>query len=426
MSEKQVESLSPVKVCVIGGGAAGMMCAGRMAEMGCDVTLYEKKSALGRKVAITGKGRCNVTNNCDRNTFIENIPTNPRFMYGAYSNFTSEDTMAFFESKGVPLKTERGNRVFPQSDKAYDIVDALRDYCKNNGVKIVYSPVESVLSEDGKVKGVKVDNRETAYEKVVVCTGGASYPGTGSTGDGYRFAEENGLNVVEPKPSLVPMETKEKWVTELMGLSLKNVEVRVENSQNGKVIYRDFGEMLFTHFGLSGPIILSASAHIANPQCGGYKAVIDLKPALDEKTLDARLLKDFEKNKNKDFANSLNELLPQKLIPVFVRLTGVEPSRKVNNITKEERQRILKTLKGLEMNIKGFRPIAEAIVTKGGVDVKEIDPKTMESKKVKGLYFAGEVIDVDAYTGGFNLQIAFSTAVTAADAIAEARGKREK
>ncbi|MBQ7848026.1 MAG: aminoacetone oxidase family FAD-binding enzyme, partial [Clostridia bacterium] len=295
MSEKLREELSPVRVCVIGGGAAGMMCAGRMAEMGCDVTLYEKKNALGRKLAITGKGRCNVTNNCDRNTFIENIPTNPRFLYGAYSNFTSEDTMAFFEGRGVPLKTERGNRVFPQSDKAYDIVDALRDYCKDNGVKIVYSPVESLLTKEGSFKGVRVDNKEITYEKGVVCTGGASYPGTGSTGDGYRFATENGLKVVDPKPSLVPIETKEKWVSSLMGLSLKNVEIRVENSQNGKVIYRDFGEMLFTHFGLSGPTVLSASAHINNPESGAYKVVIDLKPALDEKTLDARLLKDFEK-----------------------------------------------------------------------------------------------------------------------------------
>ena len=412
-------SESKVRVCVIGGGPAGMMCAGKAAELGCDVTLYEKMNAVGRKLAITGKGRCNVTNNCDRNTFIENVPTNPRFLYGAYSLFGSEDTMSFFENQGVPLKTERGNRVFPQSDKAFDIVDALRDYCKNNGVRIIYEKVEDVIVEEGVVKGVKVHGRTVYYDKVAICTGGVSYTKTGSDGDGFRFAERMGLNIVQPKPSLVPLETKEKWVKALMGLSLKNVRVSVFDTKKDKEIYSDFGEMLFTHFGVSGPTILSASAHLKPMEENRYKVRIDLKPALDEKTLDNRLLSDFEKNKNRDFVNSLSALLPQKLIPIFVQLCGVEANRKVNVITKAERQNILKTLKCLEFTVKAFRPIDEAIITSGGVDVKEIDPKTMESKKIKGLYFAGEVIDVDAYTGGFNLQIAFSTANLAGMSMAE-------
>ncbi len=408
-----------IRVCVIGGGAAGMMCAGRAASLGCDVTIYEKMNALGRKLAITGKGRCNVTNNCDRNTFIENVPTNPRFLYGAYSMFTSEDTVNFFERMGVPLKTERGNRVFPQSDKAFDIVDALRDYCKNNGVKIIHEKVEDVIVEDGAVKGVKVHGRTVNYDRVAICTGGVSYPKTGSDGDGYRFAERLGINVVTPKPSLVPLETKEKWVSSLMGLSLKNVSVTVFDTKKDKEIYSDFGEMLFTHFGVSGPTVLSASAHLKPMERDRYKIRIDLKPALDEKTLDNRLLSDFEKNKNKNFVKSLSALLPQKLIPVFVTLTGIPADRKVNCITKAERQTILRRLKCLEFTVTSYRPIDEAIITSGGVDVKEIDPKTMMSKKIAGLYFAGEVIDVDAYTGGFNLQIAFSTANLAGMSIAE-------
>ena len=404
-------SLDRIKVCVIGGGAAGMLCAGKAAEGGFDVTLYEKMNAVGRKLAITGKGRCNVTNNCDRNTFMDNVPTNPRFLYGAYASFTSEDTMAFFEGLGVPLKTERGNRVFPQSDRAFDIVDALRDYCKSRGVKIIHEKVEDIIVTDGVFTAVKVHGRSVAYDKCAICTGGVSYPKTGSDGDGYRFAESVGINVVEPKPSLVPLETKEGWVKELMGLSLKNVSLAVYDTKRGnKEVYTDFGELLFTHFGISGPMALSASCHMKPMEKDRYKVKIDLKPALDEKALDNRLLSDFEKYKNKDFANSLGALLPAKLIPVFVKLTGIDGSKKVNVITKAERQKILSTLKGLECTVKGYRPIDEAIITSGGIDTKEIDPKTMESKKVKGLYFAGEVIDVDAYTGGFNLQIAFSTA----------------
>ena len=402
------------RVCVIGGGPAGMLCAGKVAEQGFDVTLYEKMKQVGRKLAITGKGRCNVTNDSDLNTFIENVPTNPRFLYAAYSNFTSADTMRFFEQNGVPLKTERGNRVFPQSDRAYDIVDALKLYCKKNGVRFIHEKVDGIVCDDGAVKGVVLNGKTYEYDTVVVCTGGKSYSKTGSEGDGYKFAESLGIKVIEPKASLVPLETKENWTKELMGLSLKNVRITVFDKIKQKEIYSDFGEMLFTHFGLSGPMILSASCHMRPMQEGRYCIKIDLKPALDEKTLDNRLLSDFEKNKNKNYINSLSELLPQKLIPVFVKLTGISENRKVNSITKQERQSILKTLKEFELNVKSFRPIEEAIITSGGIDVKEIDPKTMMCKKINGLYFAGEVIDVDAYTGGFNLQIAFCTANLAA------------
>ena len=411
-------SANGVKVCVIGGGPAGMLCAGKAAELGCDVTLYEKNKALGRKLAITGKGRCNLTNNCDRNVFMENVPTNPRFLFGAYSAFSSEDTMAFFEGLGVKLKTERGNRVFPVSDRAYDIVDALRDYCKTNGVKIVYGSVDDILVNGDKVEGVVVNGKRCAFDKVAVCTGGRSYPLTGSTGDGYRFAESVGIKVTDIKPSLVPLTVKEKWVSSLMGLSLKNVRLTVWDKIRNKEIYSDFGEMLFTHFGISGPLVLSASCHMRPMEKDRYAVMIDLKPALDEKTLNNRLLSDFEKNKNKDYINSLSALLPQKLIPVFVELTGIDGNKKVNAITKEERGVILRQLKRLEFTISGFRPIEEAVITSGGIDVKELSPKTMESKLCKKLYFIGEVLDVDAYTGGFNLQIAWATGKAAGEAAA--------
>ncbi len=407
-----------IKLCVIGGGPAGMMCAGKAAESGCEVTLFEKMERVGRKLAITGKGRCNVTNNCTLNEFIENVPTNPRFMYGAYSSFTSQDTMDFFEEQGVKLKTERGRRVFPESDRAYDIVDALKRYCTSNGVNIVHARVEDIVYEQSCVKGVKANGKFIPFDRVAVCTGGVSYPKCGSDGDGYKFAKKCGINVVTPKPSLVPIETVEEWVPLLMGLSLKNVRVALYDNDKKSEIYSDFGELLFTHFGLSGPTILSASSHIKNMASGKYGIRIDLKPALDEKTLDARLLSDFDKNKNKDYANSLSGLLPQKMIPVFVKLSGISGTRKVNSITKAERGRILGLLKCFECTVKGFRPIEEAIITSGGIDVKELEPKSMESKKIKGLYFAGEVIDVDAYTGGYNLQIAFSTANAVACAVA--------
>ncbi len=410
-------SRSQKTVAVVGGGAAGMLCAGKAAQNGCSVFLFEKKNAVGRKIAITGKGRCNVTNDCDRNTFIENIPTNPRFLYAAYSAFNSQDTMEFFEENGVPLKVERGNRVFPVSDNAFDIVDALRSFCLKNHVTIIYEKVTELITADGKVTGLKTDKKDYAFDNVVVCTGGMSYPLTGSDGDGYRFAENAGLSVVQPKPSLVPLETKESWPKELMGLSLKNVSVSVFDNIKNKEIYSDFGEMLFTHFGLSGPTILSASCHIRPMHQDRFSVVIDLKPALDEKTLDTRLLSEFSKAQNKNFSNILSTLLPQKLIPVFIRLSGIPENKKVNTITKQDRQNIIRLLKGLKCTVKSFRPIEEAIVTSGGVDVKELNPGTMESKKVSGLYFAGEVIDVDGYTGGFNLQIAFSTANLAALAV---------
>ncbi len=410
-------SVTKKRVAVIGGGAAGLLCAGMTAKSGCHVTLFEKKSAVGRKIAITGKGRCNVTNDCDRNTFIENVPTNPRFLYAAYSSFSSQDTMAFFEENGVKLKVERGNRVFPESDKAFDIVDALRSFCLKNGVNIIYEKVTNLSVEDGRVTGLKTEKKDYLFDKIVVATGGMSYPLTGSDGDGYRFAKKMGINVIPPKPSLVPLETKEAFVKELMGLSLKNVSVSVFDTKKNKEIFSDFGEMLFTHFGLSGPIILSASCHMKPMEKDRYIISIDLKPALDEKTLDNRLLSEFSKAQNKNFSNVLATLLPQKLIPVFAKMSGIPETKKVNVITKQERQDIIRLLKDLRCTVSSFRPIEEAIVTSGGIDVKEINPKTMESKKVSGLFFAGEVVDVDAYTGGFNLQIAFSTANLAALAL---------
>lgn len=403
-----------IKIGIVGAGAAGMLAAGKAGESGADVTLFEKNASVGRKIAITGKGRCNLTNNCDNTAFIENVPTNPRFLYTAISNFSSSDTMRFFEGQGLPLKTERGNRVFPQSDRAFDVVDTLRHYCFDNGVRIINEKVTSLIIEEGTAKGLKTEKNTYNFDRIIVCTGGVSYPLTGSDGDGYRFAEEAGLKVITPKPSLVPLETVEKWVPHLMGLSLKNIAIEVIETEKNKMIYRDFGEMLFTHFGLSGPVILSASSHMRDMKPSKYTVNIDLKPALDETKLDTRLLHDFDKLKNKNYSNALALLLPQKMIPVFVELSGIPSNKKINSITRDERHKIIDMLKNFKCTVKGFRPVAEAIVTSGGVDVKELDPRTMQSKKVKGLYFAGEVIDVDAYTGGFNLQIAFCTAYTAA------------
>ncbi len=390
-----------------------MMAAGRAAELGGEVTLYEKNSFSGKKLRITGKGRCNVCNDCDINTVIENVPTNPRFLYAALNAFSPVDTKAFFEERGVPLKTERGNRVFPVSDNAEDIVNALRVYTKENGVHYLSETVKSVRAE-GDTFAVTGDTVRI-FDRVIVATGGASYPRTGSTGDGYRFARAFDLEVTELSPSLVPLETIEREPCEMQGLSLKNTALEVIDTVGGKCIYRDFGEMLFSHYGVTGPMILSASSHLKNIERGRYILKLDLKPALDEKTLDARLLSDFTKFQNRDFANSLGELLPQKMIPVIVRRSGIDPQKKVNAITREERRALLEILKGYTLTVKGFRPIDEAIITSGGVSVKELSPKTMEAKKVPGLYFCGEVIDVDAYTGGFNLQIAFSTARLAAE-----------
>lgn len=402
-----------MRVAVIGAGAAGMMAAGHAAEYGGDVTLFEKNSFSGKKLRITGKGRCNVCNDCDVNTVIENVPTNPRFLYTALHAFTPADTKAFFEERGVPLKTERGNRVFPVSDNAEDIVNALRTYTKEHGVHYVSETVKAIRLSDG---GFTVSAaRDYSFDRVIIATGGASYPRTGSTGDGYRFARSFGIAVTDLSPSLVPLETVEREPAEMQGLSLKNTALEVIDTASGKTVYRDFGEMLFSHYGVTGPMILSASSHLRKVTPGRYRLKLDLKPALDEKTLDARLLADFGKFANRDFGNSLGELLPQKMIPVIIRRCGIDPQKKVNAITREERRALLETLKGYTLTVKGFRPIDEAIITSGGVDVKELSPKTMEAKKVPGLFFCGEVIDVDAYTGGFNLQIAFSTARLAAE-----------
>ena len=400
------------RIAVIGGGAAGMMAAARALSNGCDVTLYERNERLGRKLAITGKGRCNVTNNCTQDEFLKNVPTNPRFLYSSYNNFSSQDTMQFFESLGVKLKTERGNRVFPVSDRAFDIVDALASLVKKH---VFHARVSGIAAEDGEVKGVKVNGRTVLYDAVIVCTGGMSYQKTGSDGDGVRFAKELGLDIVPLRPSLVPIESPDRLCPDMQGLSLKNVGIKIED-ENGKCAYEDFGEMMFTHFGVTGPMILSASSMIPDINDKKYTLYIDMKPALDEGELDNRLLSDFSKNINKDFSNALSALLPLRMIPVFIRMSGISPSKKVNSITKEERRGLVALLKRFPVTLSSFRPINEAIITKGGVSVRELDPKTMESKKIRGLYFAGEVIDVDAYTGGFNLQIAFSTAVTAADA----------
>lgn len=396
-----------MNIIVIGGGAAGLMAAGTAAEQGARVTLLETNEKVGRKLFITGKGRCNVCNNCDTQTVLQHVPVNPRFLYSALGCFSPTDVMAFFEDHGVPLKTERGNRVFPVSDKSSDIIDALFTWVKRLGVTIIQKTAESLAITDGRVTGVCAGGKTYHADRVIIATGGASYPQTGSTGDGYRFAREAGHTVVPPNPSLVPLVESGDTCREMMGLSLRNVQVTVYEGE--KQIFCDFGEMLFTHFGLSGPLILSASAHMRHFGSKEYRIEIDLKPALDEKTLDKRLLGDFDKYKNSDFINALGDLLPRKMIPTVVRLSGIDPHVKVNSITKAQRASLLHTLKHFTVQVSGKRPIAEAIVTTGGVSVREINPKTMESKKCAGLYFAGEVLDVDAYTGGFNLQIAWST-----------------
>ena len=396
------------RVLVVGGGAAGLMAAGFAAQAGARVTLFETNPKVGRKLYITGKGRCNLTNNSSVQTVLENVPVNPRFLYSALGQFTPADVMDFFEAQGVPLKTERGGRVFPVSDKAADIIDVLYAFVRRAGVTVRSETVTEVLTgEDGAVRGVRTAAGETAGDRVIVATGGASYPATGSTGDGYRFARALGHTIVPPRPSLVPLVEAGETCQKMMGLSLKNVTLRV--FENDKKIYEDFGEMLFTHFGVSGPLVLSASAHMRHFGSKAYRLEIDLKPALDEKTLDKRLLSDFEKHKNSDFINALGDLLPRKMIPVVVELAGIDPREKVHSVTRAQRQGLVRLLKAFPVEISGARPIAEAIVTTGGVSVREVSPKTMESKKIPGLYFAGEVLDVDAYTGGFNLQIAWST-----------------
>lgn len=403
------------KIVVIGAGAAGLLCAAKSALKGNNVTVIEKMERPARKLMITGKGRCNVTNaTFELEDLISYVPTNPRFLYSAFSNFMPYDTMSLFEELGVPLKIERGNRVFPESDKAVDIVDALVNYCKSSGAQIIRGTARAFECDGNKITSVILEDKtKIPCDKVAVCTGGKSYPLTGSTGDGYALAKSVGHTVTEIKPSLVPLVCSNHFIPKLQGLSLKNISISL--LENEKEIYSDFGEMLFTHYGLSGPVILSASSHIRNMGKKQYKVIIDLKPALDAQALDKRIQRDFAELSNKDFINSLNKLLPKKLIPVIVLLSGISPSAKVNQITKEERHKLVHLIKNFEVNMSGFRPVEEAIVTSGGVNVKEIDPRTMKSKIMDNLYFAGEVIDVDAYTGGFNLQIAFSTAVLCAD-----------
>ncbi len=398
------------RVVVIGAGASGLTAAYYAALNNNQVTVIEKNEKPARKLMITGKGRCNVTNNCSFDALIANTPGNGKFLYSAFSQFGSDKTMELFEKLGVPLKTERGNRVFPISDKASDIVDALVKGAKSNGVKIIHNRVKRVLIDGGNVTGVALDDGETIpADSVIIATGGKSYPLTGSTGDGYIMAAELGHTVKEIRPSLVPLEIHEGFCTKLSGLSLKNVTLSVYEGEKSKPIFSELGEMLFTHFGISGPLVLSASAHIRNMGKKSYTAVVDLKPALTTEQLDRRIQRDFSTEQNKDFSNSLDKLLPKSIIPTVVSLSCIEPDKKVNQISREERSRLCRIVKNFTMHITSFRPIEEAVITAGGVSVKEINPSTMESKLINGLFFAGEVIDVDAYTGGFNLQIAFAT-----------------
>ena len=400
---------------VIGGGPAGMMCAYQAAERGVKTVLLDPNDKLGRKLRITGKGRCNLTNACDVKTVMANIPGDGRFLYSALNRFSPADTMAFFESKGLSLKTERGNRVFPQSDNANDVAATMADLCRKAGVTVLKTEARQIVAKNGAVTGVVTGRGMIACRAAAVCTGGLSYPLTGSTGAGYRFAEECGHTVTPRRPSLVPLESEDAYCAEMQGFSLKNVTLSA--FENNKLIYKELGEMLFTHFGVSGPLVLSASAHMGKMGSAAYRLEIDLKPGLDEKKLDARLLRDFEKYANKEYKNALGDLLGGKMIPVVIRLSEIPEDTRVNNITREQRMKLLHLLKAFPVSVSGFRPIDEAIVTAGGVSTKEINPRTMESKLIQGLYFAGEVLDLDAYTGGFNLQVAWSTGFVAGNAI---------
>ena len=416
MSNQQTEK---TKVLVIGAGPAGMMAAGAAAENGADVIIVEKNQRVGRKLAITGKGRCNITNFCDNETFIAHVTANPRFLYSAINRFSCYDTVAFFEDRGLATKVERGNRVFPVSDKALDVVDTLYEYLTELGVQIVHQEVKGLLIENGSVKGVRLQDRDLLADKVIVTCGGMSYRATGSTGDGYTFAKSAGHTITPLLPSLVPLTAEDEDIPELQGLSLKNVRLSVIDNTTDKEVYSDMGEMLFAHFGVSGPLVLSASAHMRAMSPGRYTAYIDLKPALDEFTLDKRILRDFAEFANKDIINSLGKLLPKKLIPIIIDRAGIAQHTKCNTVTVSQRQSLLSQIKHFSVKIHAFRPINEAIVTHGGVDVKDIDPRSMESKLIDGLYFAGEVLDLDAYTGGFNLQIAYCTGRLAGESAAQ-------
>ena len=396
-------------VIVVGGGAAGLMAAGTAASAGKKVALLEKNPLLGKKLRITGKGRCNVTNCCSVEEAVASAPRGGKFLYAAFSAFPPQSVMEFFEGRGVPLKIERGRRVFPVSDKAADIAEALADFVREANVEIVQETVSAVLTEGGNVTGVRTQAGEYCGKAVILACGGASYPGTGSTGDGYRFAARLGHRIRPIVPSLVPLVEQGDFCARMMGLSLRNCGVKVTEQGKKKPVYEDFGELLFTHFGLSGPTVLSASAHLHPMEPGKYTVHIDLKPALDAQKLDTRLLRELEEHKNKQFGNSLEALLPQKMIPVVVERSGIPAETRCHSVTKEQRRSLGELLKDFTVQIEGFRPISEAIVTSGGVDLREIDPRTMGSKLIRGLYFAGEMMDCDAYTGGYNLQIAFST-----------------
>ena len=413
-------------VIVIGGGPAGMMAAITAAEYGNNVTIIEKNSDFGKKLLITGKGRCNITSSLYMSEFIKNTPGNGQFLYSAFQNYTNTDIIDFLKNQGLEVKEERGNRIFPVTDKSIDVLNCFKSKINELKIKKLFNTrVQKILVQNGEVLGVRTEKEIIQTDKIILATGGKSYPLTGSTGDGYLIAKNIGHKVTEIRPSLVPLVIYEKnECKEMQGLSLRNVGIKIIDESKNKLIYEDFGEMIFTHFGISGPTILSGSAHLVR-----YKEIdnlmkeqkiklqIDLKPALTEEQLDERILRDFKEFKNKQFKNSLDKLLPQKLIPVIIEKSGINPDKKVNEINKKERHRLVNLLKNFEVTIKGFRPIDEAIITSGGINIKEINPKTMESKLVEGLYFAGEIIDVDAYTGGFNLQIAYSTGYVAGDKI---------
>lgn len=410
-----MEQIPVYDVVVVGGGAAGMFAAITAAQCGSRVLLLEKNDRLGKKLAITGKGRCNVTNNCLPEDVLKNTPRNPKFLFSALRNFPPERTMDFFERHECPLKTERGNRVFPQSDRSQSVIDALRRGLRENNVVVRKATVQKIYEKDGAVTAVKTDTDLISCQCVILATGGVSYPATGSTGDGYAFAEALGHTVVPPMASLVPMVESGDWCAQMQGLSLRNVDVRLL-TPNGKRIAEEFGELLFTHFGLSGPTILSLSAHVSQEE--PCQISIDLKPALDEKKLDERILRDFEQYQNRTFENALVGLFPHTMIPIMVARSGIPPQTRVNSITKQQRKVLLTLIKDFRICISSLRPVEEAIITAGGVKVSEVNPTTMESKKVTGLYFAGEILDVNAYTGGFNLQIAWATAYAAGKAAA--------
>ncbi len=397
------------KVIVVGGGAAGMMACHAAAMCGHQVTLLEKNEKLGKKIYITGKGRCNLTNASDIEALFANVMSNRKFLYSAFYTFDNNQVIDLFEMNGMATKTERGNRVFPVSDHSSDVISTMAKVLKNDNVEVkLNTTVQSLIIKENKACGVIVNGKEISADNVILCTGGLSYPSTGSTGDGYEFAKKAGHRIIDCTPSLVPFNIREEWVKDLQGLSLKNSAVTIYDGK--KKLYNDFGEMLFTHFGVSGPMILSASGNIKAAEFAKpLKLVIDLKPAMTEDQLDKRILRDFDENKNKQFRNSVSKLLPSKLIPIIIDLSGIDPDKKVNEISKEERSHFVHLLKNLTMTINGLRGWNEAIITKGGINVKDVNPSTMESKLVSNLFFAGEVLDLDAMTGGYNLQIAWST-----------------